>query len=481
MLQINSANDLTEEPEAIEVNGLQATDELTTVPKVQADFAAEYQQHVNPEWVRLLNLLGMNVRYRSCAGTELHAADGRVILDFLSGYCVHNTGHNHPRIVQALMQELAAGGPAMLQSNVAELAGTLAARLLHHAGGQVSKVFFCSSGSEGVEAVIKFVRAATGRTGIVYARGAFHGLTCGALSLMGDPFWRESFGPMLADTHEVPFGDIAALASVLREQKISAVVLEPIQGEAGIVLPPEGYLAEVEALCKKHGALFVLDEVQTGMGRTGRFLAGHHYGVNPDMIVLAKALSGGLVPVAAVLMTDKIYRSVYSSLKRSIVHTSTYSEIILSMRAGLATLDVLEDEQLAARSAVLGEQLRTALRARIGEYEMVAEVRGEGLFNGIVFQPPHSLRLRVPFETFRAIHPGMFGQMIVMRLFQHHNILSQMCGNNFMVLKVAPPLVVTQAQLDQYVEAITSVVETIHTSNRFWSDAVSLAQRAIRI
>jgi ornithine--oxo-acid transaminase len=199
------------------------------------------------------------------------------------------------------------------------------------------------------------------------------------------------------------------------------------------------------------------------------------------MVVLAKALSGGLVPVAAVLMRDDIYQSVYGSLKKAIIHTSTYSENGLAMRAGLATLDVLRDEELTARAERLGVELRARLVERLSRFEMVAEIRGLGLLNGIVMRPPSSLRLRVPFQTFRTIHPGMFGQMLVMRLFQHHNILSQICGNNFMVLKVAPPLVITEAQLEQYLDAIEAVMEAIHSSASFWADALKLAQRAVRV
>ena len=440
-----------------------------------------YADYVNPEWVRLLDLLGMNVRYRRCSGVELHADDGRVFLDFLSGYCVHNTGHNHPDIIAALKQELDLAGPAMLQSHVPNTAGLLAQQLTRRTSSHLTKTFFCSSGSEGIESVIKFARARTRRNGIIYARGAFHGLTCGALSLMGSPFWREGFGPMLPETYEVPFNDTEALAKVLAAERIAAVVLEPVQGEAGMVLPNPGYLADVQALCRKHGALFVLDEVQTGLGRTGRFVASQHYGVSPDMIVLAKALSGGLIPVAAVLMTEEIYDAVYGSLRRAIIHTSTYSENGLAMRAGLATLEVLDRDHLVERSDELGKYLRARLQHALAGYDMVAEVRGLGLMNGIVFQSPRQLRLKLSFEAFKTIHPAMFGQMIVRRLFHDHRILSQICGNNFMVLKVAPPLVATEDQLDTYVSAITSVVDALHSSAAFWSDALNLGRRAFHV
>ena len=300
---------------------------------VQIAKSSQYGEHVNPQWVALLDVLGMNVTYERCSAAELFTTDGRRILDFLAGYCVHNVGHNHPYIIRALKKEMDRCGPAMLQSHVAEIAGQLAGRLCKLAGGNLTKVFFGSSGSEGVEAAIKFARAATGRNALLCAAKAFHGLTAGALSLMTDTFWRSGFGPLLEDAAAVPFGDLATLEQRLRSKRFAAFVVEPVQAEAGIVVPPPHYLRQAEELCRSTGTLLVLDEVQTGMFRTGRFLAAHHFGVKPDIVVLAKALSGGLVPVSATLMTDAVYEAVYSSLRRAIVHTSTFSENSLSMRA----------------------------------------------------------------------------------------------------------------------------------------------------
>ena len=244
-------------------------------------------------------------------------------------------------------------------------------------------------------------------------------------------------------------------------------------------LPPPDYLVKAQELCRRYGALFVLDEVQTGFYRTGRFLAAHHFGVEPDMVVLAKAMSGGLIPCSAVLMSDAICSSIYSSLKRAFIHTSTYSENSLAMRAGLATLDILEDEQVGAHATAQGEKLRRKLMERIGDYEMVSEIRGLGLFNAIEFKAPRSLLLRAPFESFGMIHPGMFGQVVVMRLFRDHGILSQICGNSFLTLKVSPPLVVTDAQIDHYVSAIEAVVDLMHNSPSFWSEALGIARRVL--
>ncbi|HEY6448494.1 MAG TPA: aspartate aminotransferase family protein [Acidobacteriaceae bacterium] len=440
-----------------------------------------YAAHVNPQWVRLLNLLEMDVEYTECRGEKLQTADGRTILDFLSGYCVYNAGHNHPHIVDELQRELSQRGPSMLQSHVAAAAGELAAQLCERAGGRLNKAYFCSSGSEGVETAIKFARAKTGRNGLLAARGAFHGLTCGALALMDHGFWSDGFGPLIPGVEFVTFGDLQALEQKLKTKQHAALILEPIQGEGGIVLPENDYLQRAQELCRRYSTLLVMDEVQTGLGRTGRFLASHHYGIDPDMVILAKALSGGLIPSGAVLMTDGVYDAVYSSLRRAIVHTSTYSENSLAMRAGLAMLEVLDSEGLAERALVDGEAFRQELRDRMAGYEMVAEVRGQGFLTGIVFQPPRSLALRLSFRAFQRIHTALFGQMLVMRLFRDHGILTQICGNDFLVLKAAPPLNASQASLERFIDAVHDVVDLVHSSARFWQDALALASRAVRI
>jgi ornithine--oxo-acid transaminase len=225
----------------------------------------------------------------------------------------------------------------------------------------------------------------------------------------------------------------------------------------------------------------VLDEVQTGMYRTGPFLAAHRFGVEPDMVILAKALSGGLVPVGAVLASEEISHAVFSSLRRAFVHASTFGENSLAMRAGLATMDVLERESLGERGARLGEQLRGRLAETLAPYEMVKQVRGAGMLSGIEFTAPERLRLRIPFATFQRIHPGMFGQVLVMRLFRDHGILTQICGNHFMVLKAAPPLMAAESHLDHFVDAIGDVVDQVHNSNAFWTEALGLARRVVNI
>jgi ornithine--oxo-acid transaminase len=264
-------------------------------------------------------------------------------------------------------------------------------------------------------------------------------------------------------------------------QKPEFPFVEPMQGEGGIRVPSKSYLESARELCSRYGTLLVFDEVQTGFYRTGKFLACHHYGVDADIVVLAKALSGGLIPSGAVLMTDPINSAVYGSLKKSLIHTSTYSENGLAMRVGLAVLDTLEKENAASRAEEMGDYLRAQLRLQLSDFEIVDEIRGAGLFCGIAFKPPRKLSLRASYEAFMAIHPAMFGQVLVMRLFNDHNILTQICGNNFTVLKVAPPLIVTKRQIDKCVAAIRAVVELANTPSVFWSEALGLARRAVNI
>jgi ornithine--oxo-acid transaminase len=295
---------------------------------------------------------------------------------------------------------------------------------------------------------------------------------------MNGEYWRKGFGPLLPETAMVPFGNLGVLEKELATRRYAAFFVEPIQAEGGIRVPQLSYLKNVQALCRRYGTLLVADEVQTGMFRTGPFLASHHFGITPDIVVLAKALSGGLVPVSAVLMTDDIHGSVFSSFKRSIVHASTFSENSLSMRAGLATLDILEAERLGERAVVVGDELRGRLAAELSGFEMVKEVRGRGLLLGIEFTAPRRLVLRAPFDAFGKIHPAMFGQILVMRMFRK-GFLTQICGNDFVVLKVAPPLIITREQVDEFVAAIREIVELAHHPGAFWSEAVGLARRAL--
>ncbi len=438
-----------------------------------------YARHVNDQWVRMLDMVGLEKDYARCEGTRLTTASGREVLDFLSGYCVYNTGHNHPRLLAALHAEMDRHGPTMLQSHVPPLAGELAERLSQLAGGALTRTVFTSTGSEGVETAIKFARAFTRRPAILHADGAFHGLTCGALSLMGNAWWRNDFEPLLPEVESIPYLDLAALEAALSTRKFAAFIVEPVQSESGVHAPTSAAWIQAEQLCRRHGTLFVLDEVQTGLGRTGRFLAAHHLGVQPDMVILAKALSGGLIPVGAVLMREDVNRSVYSRIERAFLHASTFGENTLAMRAGLTVLDILRDEGLFERSRALGERLREGVRGLAGKYEMLGEVRGLGLMNGIEFRAPESRRLRILHGGFAKLHPGLFGQMVVRSLFKDEGILTQMCGNNYRVVKASPPLTATEEEIERFLAGFERMLERIHSGLGFWTTGLVLAGKAL--
>lgn len=441
----------------------------------------QYSRYVNEEWVNLLRILGLNRDFTRAQGVELFTSNGEVFLDFLSGYGVYNAGHHHPYINSELMQELQSFRPTMLQSTVCSLAAQLAERLCKKAGGRLRKVYFGSSGSEGVESAIKFSRAFTKRGWILYANGGFHGLTCGALSLMSNPWWREGFGEMLAETKGVPFADIEALSAELATEKYAAFILEPIQGESGVQVPTKEYLQSAQKLCEHHGTLLVLDEVQTGVNRTGPFLAAHHFDVSADIVIMAKALSGGQVPIGAVLMREDICQAVYSSLDKAFVHSSTFSENTLAMRAGLATLDVMENEKLADRSTVLGALLRGELNKRLAQFDFIKEIRGLGLFNAIEFKAPSSFSLKVLFNGLSRAHPGLFGQMVVKTLFSERRVLSQMAGNNYLAIKSLPPLVINEQQILQYAESVEQICHMIqHAKAKFWTQGAVIAAKVLR-
>lgn len=440
----------------------------------------EYAKFVNPEWVRLLSILGLDRNFVRSLGAELFCDNGHTYLDFLSGYGVYNAGHHHPYITSELIRELHSFRPTMLQSTVCALAGQLASRLCQKAGGKADKVYFGSSGSEGVESAIKFSRKFTKRDWILYAEGGFHGLTCGALSLMSNTWWKDGFGPLLKETQAIPFGDIEALRKEIETERYASYIVEPVQGESGIRIPDKEYMKEAQRLCEKHGTLFVLDEVQTGVHRTGPFLASHHFGVEPDMTIMAKALSGGNIPVGALLMRDDICRSVYNSAEKAFVHTSTFSENTLAMRAALATLDVMEDENIEAHTNKMGELLRSELRKRLSKYEIVKEVRGLGLFNAVEFKCPSSLGLKLLFNVFKKAHPGLFGQMVVKTIFEKERVLCQMAGNDYMSIKSLPPLVIQAEQIISYAESLERVCESITNDKAtFWPQGVKIAGKIL--
>jgi ornithine--oxo-acid transaminase len=433
---------------------------------------------LNPKLGQIVRTHGFDKQWVSGEGAHLTDAQGNRYLDLLSGYGVFAIGRNHPEAIAAVRDTMEAHTANLPQLGVTLLSGILAEQLLARAPGSVAAMVPANSGAEAVEAAIKISRAASGRTRIVFAEHAFHGLTLGALSLNGNDEFRDGFGPLLPGCGAVPFGDVDALRRELERGDVAAFVVEPVQGK-GVNLPPDGYLAAAQRLCRDAGALLVCDEVQTGIGRTGRFLALEHWGLEPDLICLSKALSGGLVPVGAVLVSRVAFDRVFDGMERAVRHGSTFGGNDLAAAAALATLRVLDSEALASRAEHLGALLLELTSPLVERYEVVSNVRGLGLMWAIEFGPPEGGARRSIWNAAERAQPGIFSQLVVGPLFHEHRILCQVAGHRMNVVKALPALVVEEDEIRRFVAALEEVVARAERVPRaFLRFSMSMSRRA---
>jgi len=436
-----------------------------------------HARYLNPQLPRMLHAIGFDKVYERAEGAYLWDRDGNRYADFLAGFGVFGVGRGNPVVRQALHSVLDAELADMVQFDCALLPGLLAEKLLANADG-LDRAYFCNSGTEAVEAALKFARYATGRKRILYCDHAFHGLTTGSLSVNGSQEFRRGFDPLLPDA-VIPFGDLDALEKELRNGDVAGLIVEPVQGKGVHVVPP-GFLAAASALLHDHGALLICDEVQTGIGRTGRFFAYQHDDVEPDIVTVAKALSGGFVPVGAALAKNWIFEKVYSSMDRVLVHDSTFGSNAAAMAAGLAALSVIEDEQLVSNAEQTGKLLRDVLQGMVEEYELLAEVRGQGLIIGMEFGKPRSLKLRTGWNMLQAARRGLFAQMVVVALFQNHRVLTQVSGDFMDVIKLLPPLTIGEAEVHLFRDAFAEVMRDAHKgSGLMWDFGRTLVRQAV--
>lgn len=439
-----------------------------------------HEAHLNPQLPRVLRTLGFDRDYVRAQGPWLYDDHGDRYLDMLSGFGVFALGRGHPAIKAALHRAIDLDLPNMVQIDCALLPGLLAEALCERSHPGIQRVYFCNSGAEAVESAIKFSRSFTKRRRIIYCSHSYHGLTMGALSLNGGEAFREGFGPFLNDVEEVPFGDLPALDAALGRGDVAAFIAEPIQGK-GVYEAPGQYWRDAERACRAAGALFVMDEVQTGVGRTGSFWCHEQFGVTPDLICASKALSGGFVPVAALLSRDDVFRSVYSSMERALVHSTTFKQNQLAMVAGLATLAAFDDEGVVEHARAMGELWRAKFAPLRERYELLADVRGKGQMVGIEFGPPASRRLRAMWRASEMIRPAFFAQTIVLPLFHRHRILTQVAADNVNIIKLLPPLTVGEEEIDLVVSAFDDVLADAHRRGGLLLETTStMARGSIR-
>ncbi|MBD2108629.1 aspartate aminotransferase family protein [Nodosilinea sp. FACHB-13] len=453
---------------------------LDRIAERQRDNFSLHSQYLNPQMVNVLKTIGFDRHYVRAEGPYLFDDQGDRYLDLLSGFGVFALGRNHPKVVQALQDVLTAELPNLVQMDVSILSGLLAEKLQQITPPGLDRIFFANSGTESVEAAIKFSRHATGRSKIVYCSGGYHGLTMGSLSATGDPHFRAGFGPFLPDFIEIPFGDLAALDQALSRKDVAAFITEPIQGH-GVWIPEASYLPGAAALCRKYGSLFIADEVQTGLGRTGKWWAVEHFGVEPDLLCMAKALSGGFVPVGAVACRSWIFDKVFNRMDRAVVHGSTFGKNNLAMAAGLATLDVLETDGWIDHAAQMGRQIVADLQPLVGQYECLKAVRGLGMMMALEFGEPKSLTLKMSWKMLETANRGLFSQIITVPLFTRHRILSQVAGYGMNVVKFIPPLTLQESDRRWIVEAVTDVVADAHrVPGAAWEFGKTLATQAMK-
>ncbi len=401
------------------------------------EVAENYRAHVNPPLARVMKLSGSPVEV-SAEGCTITDHTGKTYLDFAGGYGVFTLGHRHPRVVAAVKEQLdriALSGRTMFNP----LMGRLAKRLAEITPGDLAISFFANSGTEAVEGALKLARAATRRPAIVATDAAFHGKTLGALSASGRDAFRDPFAPLLADVRRVPFGDSPALRAAV-DESTAAVIVEPIQGEGGVNVPPDGYLRDVHAVCEERGAVMIADEVQTGLGRCGALFACNRENVVPDVITLAKGLSGGVIPIGAYVARASVWNAAYA--KQPLLHTSTFGGNELACAAALAALDVLHDEDLVANARERGEQLVAGARATMERYPaVIAAVRGAGLLVGV------------------ELRNEGYGGTIIPELLKR-GVTAAWTLNQQRVIRLEPPLIVSAEEVDAALRAFDAAVRT---------------------
>jgi acetylornithine/succinyldiaminopimelate/putrescine aminotransferase/predicted amino acid dehydrogenase len=436
---------------------------------------SRYRGHIDPFLGPILRQLDCDKNYVRAEGIFLWDDDGHRYLDFASGFGALNVGHNHPRVLEAVRSALAGRVPNFIKPTTGALTTALAEVLALIAPGDLDITFFCNSGTEANEAAIKLARSVTGRRGVAHASGSFHGKTCGSLSLTDSARFRRPFEPLVPDTRRVRYGDATALETALRGEDIAAFILEPIQGEGGIVVPPAGYLKQAQDLCRRFGTLLILDEIQTGFGRTGTMFAAEYEGVEPDVLTLAKSLSGGLVPIGAMMTTGPLWECAYGRLDAYNLHTSTFGGNAVASAAALTAIRVLYEEGLIENARGRGEYFSTRLRELAAKHPTIRDVRGRGLMLGLeLVQPLVRLVDSRAIQAFTAaVIPGVerslreiSAEMLMMiavsaELLNEARVIAYPTLHNGLTLRLQPPLLVKNEHIDHVIEALDRICQRL--------------------
>ena len=440
-----------------------------------------HERHLNRTLVAAQRVIGFDKVYARAEGAYLYDMDNAAYLDFLSGYSVFNIGRNHPAVQKAIRDVLDLDLSNMVQMDCSLLSGLLAEALTKRTPKHLDAVFFCNSGTEAIEGALKFARAATGRKRMIALAGGWHGLSFGSLSLMGCESFTEGFGPLMDEWDtRIALDDIAALEHELKKGDVAAFVIEPVQGK-GCKSPTTDFYQRAQALCRKHGTLLISDEVQCGLGRTGKMFGFEHWNLEPDIITLAKTLSGGYVPCGAIVTRRDIYQKTFSRMDRCVVHSTTFGRNNLAMACGLAALEVLDDEKLIENSARMGQLLIERVDALRAKHSFIKEVRGKGLMIAIEFHEPNEFKLKMAWKVLHKVDKVLFAQMVVTQLLAQHRILTQVAGHAMDVVKILPPLIIGEREVDMFVNALdATLTECRKFPGPMWEIGNNFVRHALR-
>lgn len=453
-----------------------------------------YRTYINPLMADFLHMQHCDHVFERAENCTLTDTDGNEFLDMVAGFGCLNLGHNPKSVIDAVHDYLQQMKPNFVQYvSLPQETSKLAEILCEISPGNLERVFFSNSGAEGVEAAIKIAKAANSRPRIVYAHNSYHGKTLGALSVTGRNKHQKYFRPLLPGCTAVPFGDIDALEYELTKEDVSAFIVEPIQGEGGVYLAPEGYLSAAETLCQKTQTLLIVDEVQTGLGRTGRMFACEWEGIRPDIMVLSKSLSGGIIPIAATLCKARIWDNAYGTSSRFVLHTSTFGGGNISCVAGQAAIKSILEQRLPERALEMGSYFKQELERVTEKYSFIDEVRGRGLMIGIQFKNDFRGAIDAFAQEFGTRLPGdwhlaykfypddvkdyldrakkkmedsleeMFCMRFVTKLSKDHKILSYVTANSSTVMRIQPPLIISKNEVDHFVKSFETVCEDMST------------------
>lgn len=413
----------------------------------EGDIEENYKEFVNPYLVKMLGLIGFNKSFVRAEGTKVWDNTGKQYVDFLGGYGALNLGHNPRAILEAIKKIM--DRPNILQAALNPIAAALAKNIAAITPGELRMTFFSNSGAEAVEGAIKTARAATGRKKLLYCEGSFHGKTLGALSITGREKYRTPFQPLLEDVFHVSFGDMESLKNALAGEAVAAFILEPIQGEGGIIVPPEGYLQQARTLCDRSGTLLIVDEVQTGFGRTGKLFACEHENIVPDILCLAKSLGGGVIPIGATVAKESVWNRAYGSMEKCLLHTSTFGGNSMAAAAGMAALQEIYEQGLVEQSNQKGKYFIDRLKNLQKEYPIIKDVRGKGLMIGLEFHTMGGI--------FKKLSEEYVGALVAGELLNRYGLITAYTLNNPNVIRLEPPLIITYEEIDYMVDALEAI------------------------